>query len=81
MVKNHLNKRRMAIALVGLLFAAVMGLAVGCDEDSEGKVDSRFATAEEVTETWCVESLRRVAGFDAAMEEQKRRARHNEHQP
>ncbi len=63
-----------------VLFAALIlitSLIAGCDTDEEKcpetdggvpvftEVDPRFEAAEELTKTWCVESQRVVAGFDA----------------
>jgi hypothetical protein len=47
-----------------LLMATVIWVA-GCDTETESDPDPRFEAAEALTQTWCVESQRVVAGFDA----------------
>jgi hypothetical protein len=67
MGKHCTNKWKFTVAIaVSLIMATSMWMA-GCgEEDDIIEVDERFEAAAELTQTWCVESQRVVAGFDAA---------------
>ncbi|MCP4198750.1 MAG: hypothetical protein GY762_16510 [Proteobacteria bacterium] len=64
MGKHCTNKWKFTVAIAVSLLMAISMWMTGCDKEDE--VDERFSAAAEVTQTWCVESQRVVAGFDEA---------------
>jgi hypothetical protein len=64
MAERRVKKWKFTLSVTVLFLMATVIWMAGCDAETD--VDERFAAAEELTQTWCVESQRVVAGFDEA---------------